>query len=100
MRIIYGVQGEKWAIKERRDKERDLGLMCLLPNFLSEIQQGRKTNTSLIKGLNEVFGLLLSNHLHLKDNSMYPSFLAARSTPRSFYSATRPTRRHVFKGCL
>lgn len=42
MRIIYGVQGEKWAIKERRDKERDLGLMCLLPNFLSEIQQGRR----------------------------------------------------------
>lgn len=71
MRIIYGVQGEKWAIKERRDKERDLGLMCLLPNFFYQRfsrSGARKTHTSLIKGLNEVFGLLLCNHLQLKDN--------------------------------
>lgn len=71
MRIIYGVQGEEWAIKESRDKERGSGLMLPLPNFLSEIQPSRSqedTHSQLIKRLNEDFRLLLSSHLELKDN--------------------------------
>lgn len=70
MRIIYGVQGEKWAIKERRNKERDLGLMLLLPNFYQRFSRAgaTKTRTPLIKCPNEVSGLLPPNHLELKDN--------------------------------
>ena len=45
MRIIYGVQGEEWAIKGRRD--RGSGLMLPLPNFLSEIQPGRSQEDTL-----------------------------------------------------
>lgn len=70
MRIIYGVQGEEWVIKERRDKERDWGLMLLLPNFYERFSRAgvRQIHTPLIKCLNEVVGLLPSNHLELNDN--------------------------------